>query len=75
MDSSYIRYKNNHRLGVSQVVEGVTPKKGSTTHLDRPVFNTVAEAKAAVNPTEFVVNVPAPFTVSVVLDAIEVCKQ
>ena len=57
------------------MVEGVTPKKGSTTHLDRPVFNTVAEAKVAVNRNASVAYVPAPFTVSAVLDAIEVCKQ
>lgn len=55
-----------------KVVGGVTPKKGGTTHLDRPVFNTVAEAKAGVQPDASVVYVPPPFAASAVLDAIEV---
>ena len=32
------------------VLKGVTPKKGGTTHLGLPVFNTVREAKEAVKP-------------------------
>lgn len=55
-----------------QVVGGVTPKKGGTTHLDRPVFNTVAEAKAGVKPDASVVYVPPPFAAAAVLDAVEV---
>lgn len=55
----------------SQVVGGVTPKKGGTTHLGQPVFNTVAEAKEAVKPDASVVYVPPPFAASAVLDAIE----
>lgn len=57
------------------MVGGVTPKKGSTTHLDQPVLNTVAGAKAAVNPSPSVAYIPAPFAASTVLDAIEVGKQ
>lgn len=54
-----------------QYVGGVTPKKGGSVHLDRPVFNTVAEAKAGVNPDASVVYVPPPFAAAAVLDAIE----
>ena len=59
---------------ISQVVGGVTPKKGGTTHLGQPVFNTMAEAKEAINPDASVVYVPPPFAGSAVLDAIEVCQ-
>lgn len=52
---------------------GVTPKKGGQTHLGKPVFNTVAEAKEGVKPDASVVYVPPPFAASAVLDAIEVC--
>lgn len=54
------------------MVGGVTPKKGGSTHLDRPVFNTVAEAKEGVKPDASVVYVPPPFAAAAVLDAIEV---
>lgn len=57
---------------VAQYVGGVTPKKGGSTHLDRPVFNTVAEAKDGVKPDASVVYVPPPFAAAAVLDAIEV---
>lgn len=51
---------------------GVTPKKGGQTHLGKPVFNTVAEAKESVKPDASVVYVPPPFAAAAVLDAIEV---
>lgn len=51
---------------------GVTPKKGGSTHLGRPVFNSVEEAKAAVNPDASVVYVPPPFAAAAVLDSIKV---
>lgn len=50
---------------------GVTPKKGGTTHLGLPVFDTVKEAKAAVNPDASVIYVPPPFAGAACLDAIE----
>ncbi|CAN0467305.1 unnamed protein product, partial [Scytosiphon promiscuus] len=55
-----------------KVVGGVTPKKGGSTHLGRPVFNSVEEAKAAVNPDASVVYVPPPFAAAAVLDSIKV---
>lgn len=57
-----------------QYVGGVTPKKGGQTHLGKPVFNTVAEAKEGVKPDASVVYVPPPFAASAVLDAIEVIR-
>lgn len=56
----------------NQYVGGVTPKKGGQTHLGKPVFNTVAEAKESVKPDASVVYVPPPFAATAVLDAIEV---
>ncbi|CAM9713686.1 unnamed protein product, partial [Ectocarpus sp. 13 AM-2016] len=55
----------------SQYVGGVTPKKGGQTHLGKPVFNTVSEAKEGVKPDASVVYVPPPFAGAAVLDAIE----
>lgn len=53
---------------------GVTPKKGGSTHLGLPVFNSVSEAKASVKPDASVVYVPPPFAAAAVLDAIEVSR-
>jgi len=53
------------------MVGGVTPKKGGTTHLGLPVFNTVAEAKAGVQPDATVIYVPPPFCKAAILDALE----
>jgi succinyl-CoA synthetase alpha subunit len=55
----------------TKVVGGVTPKKGGQTHLDLPVFNTVAEAKAGVNPDASMIYVPPPFCKAAILDALE----
>ena len=53
------------------MVGGVTPKKGGTTHLGLPVFNTVREATDAVKPDASVVYVPPPFAMRAAIDAIE----
>ncbi len=45
----------------TQMVGGVTPGKGGTTHLGLPVFNTVREAVEATGATASVIYVPAPF--------------
>jgi len=55
----------------TNMVGGVTPKKGGTTHLGLPVFNTVREATDAVKPDASVVYVPPPFAMRAALDAIE----
>ncbi|CAK9884472.1 MAG: Succinate--CoA ligase [ADP-forming] subunit alpha [Candidatus Erwinia impunctatus] len=54
----------------TQVVAGVTPGKGGTTHLGLPVFNTVHEAVLATGATASVIYVPAPFCKDSILEAI-----
>jgi succinyl-CoA synthetase alpha subunit len=55
----------------TKVVGGVTPGKGGREHLGVPVFNSVREAKDAVNPWATSIYVPPPFAASAILDAIE----
>jgi len=55
----------------TNMVGGVTPKKGGTTHIGLPVFNSVKEAKAAVKPDASVIYVPPPFAMAAAMDAIE----
>ena len=45
----------------TQMVAGVTPGKGGTTHIGLPNYNTVAEAKAATGATASCIYVPPPF--------------
>eukprot|EP00588_Corethron_pennatum_P011700 CAMPEP_0194278454 /NCGR_PEP_ID=MMETSP0169-20130528/11186_1 /TAXON_ID=218684 /ORGANISM="Corethron pennatum, Strain L29A3" /LENGTH=326 /DNA_ID=CAMNT_0039022643 /DNA_START=92 /DNA_END=1072 /DNA_ORIENTATION=+ len=54
----------------TNMVGGVTPKKGGTTHLDLPVFNSVAEAVEGVQPDASVIYVPPPFCADAICDAI-----
>ena len=51
------------------VVAGVTPGKGGTTHLDRPVYNTVAEAVEKEGANVSVIFVPPPFAADAILEA------
>ena len=53
----------------TQVVAGVTPGKGGTTHLGVPVFNTMREAVEATQADASVIFVPAPFAADSVLEA------
>merc|ERR1712238_318857 len=55
----------------TNMVGGVTPKKGGQEHLGLPVFNTVSEAVDAVKPDASVIYVPPPFCAAAILDAIE----
>lgn len=55
----------------TQMVGGVTPGKGGTTHLGLPVFNTVKEAVLKTGATASVIYVPAPFCKDSILEAID----
>ena len=55
----------------TKMVGGVTPGKGGTTHLDLPVFDTVAEAVAKAGATASVIYVPPPFAADAMLEAID----
>jgi succinyl-CoA synthetase alpha subunit len=55
----------------TQLVAGVTPGKGGTTHLGLPVFNTVKEAVVATGANTSVIYVPAAFGKDSILEAID----
>ena len=55
----------------TNLVGGVTPKKGGQIHLDRPVFNTVKEAKNKTGANATMIYVPAKFAYSAIIEAIE----
>ncbi len=55
----------------TQLVGGVTPGKGGSTHLDRPVFDTVADAVEATGATASVIYVPAAFCKDSILEALD----
>ncbi|MBK5264627.1 MAG: succinate--CoA ligase subunit alpha [Alphaproteobacteria bacterium] len=55
----------------TQMVGGVTPGKGGTTHIGLPMFDTVLEAKQATGADASVIYVPPPFAADSILEAID----
>ena len=55
----------------TKMVGGVTPGKGGSTHLDLPVFDTVADAVAKTGANASVIYVPPPFAADAILEAID----
>ncbi|WP_349811580.1 succinate--CoA ligase subunit alpha [Xanthomonas dyei] len=53
----------------TQVVGGVTPGKGGTTHIDLPVFNTVADTVQSTGADASVIYVPPPYAADAILEA------
>ena len=55
----------------TQLVGGVTPKKGGQKHLNLPVFNTVQEAKDKLSADATMIYVPPKFASAAIIEAIE----
>ena len=55
----------------TNLVGGVTPKKGGQVHLGKPVYNTVQEAKEKTQANATMIYVPAKFAASAIIESIE----
>jgi len=55
----------------TNVVGGVTPGKGGSTHLEKPVFNTVADAVASTGANVSIIFVPPAFAADAIMEAAE----
>ncbi len=55
----------------TNLVGGVTPKKGGQVHLERPVFNSVKEAKKTTDANATMIYVPAKFASAAIIEAID----
>ena len=55
----------------TNLVGGVTPKKGGQEHLGRPVFNTVKEAKDKTDANASMIYVPAKFAAAAIIEALD----
>ena len=59
----------------TNLLGGVTPKKGGQKHLGLPVFNSVKEAKTTLNANATMIYVPAKFAASAIIEAIDASME
>ena len=59
----------------TNLVGGVPPKKGGQVHLERPVFNTVQEAKNETSANSSMIYVPAKFAAAAIIEAIDASME